>query len=51
MEESQIAKTHLYSGWDEGVVREIMGYSKKQKNGTWTENRKIKTILPDIASV
>jgi hypothetical protein len=30
----KLPKTHLYSRWDEGVVREIMAYSKKQKNGT-----------------
>ena len=30
----KLPKAHLYSKWDEGVVREIMGYSKRQKRGT-----------------
>jgi hypothetical protein len=30
----RLPKTHMYSKWDEGVVREIMAYSKKQKHGT-----------------
>ena len=29
----KLPKTHLYTEWDEEVVREIMAYSKKQKNG------------------
>ena len=30
----RLPKTHLYDKWDEEVVREIMAYSKRQKNGT-----------------
>ena len=30
----KLPKTHMYQKWDEEVVREIMAYSKKQKNGT-----------------
>ena len=27
-------KTHMYQSWQEDVIKEIMAYSKKQKNGT-----------------
>lgn len=30
----RLPKTHLYDKWEEGVVREIMSYSKRQKRGT-----------------
>ena len=30
----RLPKSHLYDKWDEGTVREIMAYSKKQKRGT-----------------
>ena len=30
----KLPKTQMYQKWDEEVVREIMAYSKKQKNGT-----------------
>ena len=39
----KLPKTHMYDKWDEGIVREIMSYSKKKKNG-------ILLLLDDLIS-
>ena len=38
-----LPKTHMYQKWDESVVREIMAYSKKKRNG-------ILLLLDDLIS-
>ena len=38
-----LPKTHMYQNWDEGVVREIMAYSKRKRNG-------ILLLLDDLIS-
>lgn len=38
-----LPKTHMYQKWDEGIVREIMAYSKKKRNG-------ILLLLDDLIS-
>jgi len=43
-----LPKTHMYQKWDESVVREIMAYSKKKKNGRITRFTAVYRGLPRV---